>query len=434
MLSPTFPAVHLPHLEHIELPPVRRVRLHHPGAEPVADVEGAVRAAMEPSRRLAELPQGARVAVAVGSRGVAEIPVLVRTVVAHLKGQGLDPFIVPAMGSHGGGTAEGQVGVLKKLGVTEESIGAPVRATMETVEYGATLDGIPCRFDANAAKADAVVLIARVKSHTSFDRPVESGLTKMIAVGLGKQAGARNVHRLGPRGYIEVLPALARIALEHGKIAYGIAVVENSSHKLVTIEGVEPEQFLATDERLLKRAKELLARLPFAQIDGLIVERIGKEISGTGMDIAVSGRADIRGVTNPKQPFIHKLAVLGLSDETAGNAIGLGVADFTTIKVANALDLVAMYMNSITATTAEKARLPIVLPDDRTAIRAVVATCWATELERVRLCQIRSSMDLDEILVSPALFEDLDGSANAEALSDPEPLAFAADGRLLTRA
>jgi hypothetical protein len=278
-----------------------------------------------------------------------------------------------------------------------------------------------------------VVLIARVKSHTSFDRPVESGLTKMTAVGLGKQAGARNVHRLGPRGYIEVLPSLAKIALEHSPIAYGVAVVENSAHQLVAIEGAEPEQFLATDERLLVRAKELLARLPFAQIDGLIVERIGKEISGTGMDIAISGRADIRGVANPK-PLVHKLAVLGLSDATAGNAIGLGVADFTTLEVANALDLVAMYMNSITATTAEKARVPIVLPDDRTAIRAVVATCWASELERVRLCQIRSSMDLDEILVSPALFEDLEGSERAEALSDPAPLAFAADGRLLTRA
>jgi hypothetical protein len=433
MLSPTFPAVHLPHLEQVELPPVRRVRLHHPSAAAVADVEGAVRDAMGKSRRLSDLPRGASVAVAVGSRGIAEIPVLARTVVAHLNGLGLEPFIVPAMGSHGGGTALGQEGVLKKLGVTEASTGAPVRATMETVGYGATLDGIPCRFDANAAGADAVVLIARVKSHTSFDRPVESGLTKMTAVGLGKQAGARNVHRLGPRGYIEVLPSLAKIALEHSPIAYGVAVVENSAHQLVAIEGAEPEQFLATDERLLVRAKELLARLPFAQIDGLIVERIGKEISGTGMDIAISGRADIRGVANPK-PLVHKLAVLGLSDATAGNAIGLGVADFTTLEVANALDLVAMYMNSITATTAEKARVPIVLPDDRTAIRAVVATCWASELERVRLCQIRSSMDLDEILVSPALFEDLEGSERAEALSDPAPLAFAADGRLLTRA
>jgi hypothetical protein len=433
MQSPTFPAIHLPHLEQVELPPVMRVRLRHPSAAPVADVEGAVRAAMAKSRRLAELPRGASVAVAVGSRGIAEIPRLARTVVSHLKDMGLEPFIVPAMGSHGGGTAEGQAGVLKKLGVTEASVGAPVRATMETVEYGATLDGIPCRFDANAAKADAVVLIARVKSHTSFDRPVESGLTKMTAVGLGKQAGARNVHRLGPRGYIEVLPALARIALEHSSIAYGIAVVENSAHRLVVIEGAEPEQFLAADERLLKRAKELLARLPFAQIDGLVVERIGKEISGTGMDIAITGRADIRGVANPK-PLIHKLAVLGLTEETAGNAIGLGVADFTTIEVANALDLVAMYMNSITATTAEKARIPIVLPDDRTAIRALVATCWATELERVRLCQIRSSMDLDEILVSPALFEDLEGSDKAEVLSEPAPLSFAPDGRLSTRA
>src|SRR5919106_1025380 len=214
MLSPTFPDVHLPHLANVPLPPMLRVRLHHPTR-------------------------------------------------------------------------------------------AAVRDTMETVEYASTMHGIPCRFDRNAAGADAVLCINRVKSHTSFDRPVESGLTKLVAVGLGKQAGAQNVHRLGPRGYTQVLPALPPIAIEHSPIAYGIALVENADKQLVVVEGVEPEAFYANDERLLKLAKSLAPHLPFEHIDALAVEWIGKEISGAGMDPAVVGRVGIRSIPDPEPPFVN---------------------------------------------------------------------------------------------------------------------------------
>jgi hypothetical protein len=433
MLSPTFPVVDLPHLANVPLPPMLRVRLEHPGSEPVADLGAAVDEALARSRRLDELRRGASVAVAVGSRGIAHIPKVVAAAVRHLQRRGFEPFIVPAMGSHGGATADGQAGVLAHLGVTEASVGAPVRATMETVEYGATLHGIPCRFDKNAALADAVLCINRVKSHTSFDRPIESGLTKLVAVGLGKQAGAQNVHRLGPRGYTEVLPALARIAIEHAPIAYGIALVENADKQLVVIEGVEPDDFAATDERLLKLAKSLIARLPFDQIDGLIVEWIGKEISGSGMDPAVVGRVGIRGVPGPKKPFVNKLGILGVSEDSYGNAVGLGNADYTTRKVANAIDLLPMYMNSITAAGTEGSRIPAVLADDRAVLRAMVATCWRADPENARLCQIRSTLFLHEILVSPSLYTELEGRPDAHRLSDPAPLQFSAAGDLLTR-
>jgi hypothetical protein len=433
MQSPTFPEVRMPHLADVPIPPMLRVRLAHPKGEPVADIAAAVDEALARSRRFADLPSGASVAVAVGSRGIARIPEVVAAAVRHLKERGFGPFIVPAMGSHGGATAEGQAGVLAHLGVTEQSVGAPIRATMATVEYGATLHGIPCRFDRYAAEADAVLCINRVKSHTSFDRPIESGLTKLVAVGLGKQIGASNVHRLGPRGYIEVLPELARIAIEHAPIAYGLALVENGDEQLVVIEGVEPEDFAATDERLLKLAKTLVARLPFDQIDGLIVEWIGKEISGAGMDPAVVGRIGIRGVPGPKKPFVHKLVVLGVTEDSYGNAVGLGNADYTTRKVANNLDLVAMYMNSITAAGTEATRIPAVLADDRTAIQAMVATCWRSDLENARLCQIRSTLHLNEILVSPSLFGDIEGRPETLRLSDPAPLQFSAAGELLTR-
>jgi hypothetical protein len=433
MLSPTFPEIHLPHLADTPIPPMLRVRLSHPKDGPIADIAGAVDEALARSKRFADLRSDASVAVAVGSRGIAHIPEVVAAAVRHLKQRGFAPFIVPAMGSHGGATAEGQAGVLAHLGVTEQTVGAPIRATMETVEYGATLHGIPCRFDKNAAEADAVLCINRVKSHTSFDRPVESGLTKLIAVGLGKQVGAQNVHRLGPRGYTEVLPQLARIAIDHSPIAYGIALVENADKQLVVIEGVEPDSFAAADERLLKVAKTLIARLPFEHVDGLIVEWIGKEISGAGMDPAVVGRVGIRSVPDPGKPFVNKLAVLGVTEDSYGNAIGLGNADYTTRKVANQIDLLPMYMNSITAAGTESARIPAVLTDDRTVFQAIVATCWRNDLENARLCQIRSTLHLHEILVSPALYTELEGRPDAERLSDPAPLEFSGAGDLLTR-
>ena len=433
MFSPTFPEFHLPHLADVPLPPMQAVRLRHPASEPVADIDAAVDEALAKSHQLVDLARGSSIAVAVGSRGIADIPKVVAAAVKHLKQRDFAPFVVPAMGSHGGATAEGQAGVLAHLGVTEATVGAPIRATMETVEYGATLHGIPCRFDKNAAEADAVLCINRVKSHTSFDRPIESGLTKLIAVGLGKQAGAQNVHRIGPRGYTEVLPALARIAIEHSPIAFGIALVENANEQLVLIEGVEPDDFAASDERLLKRAKSLSARLPFEHIDGLVVEWIGKEISGAGMDPAVVGRVGIRSVADPAKPFVNKLAILGVSEDSYGNAVGLGNADYTTCKVVNGIDLMPMYMNSITAAGTEGARIPAVLPDDRTVLRAMVATCWRADLENVRLCQIRSTLHLNQILISPALATEIEGRDDVEVLSEPAPLDFAADGVLLTR-
>jgi hypothetical protein len=433
MFSPVFPRIHLPHLADVPLPPMQAVKLRHPSGEPIADIALAVDEALARSTRLSDLAKGAEVAVAVGSRGIAEIKEVVAAVVAHLRQRGFSPFIVPAMGSHGGATAEGQAGVLAHLGITEASVGAPVRATMETVEYGATLHGIPSRFDKNAAEADAVVCINRVKAHTSFDRPVESGLTKLVAVGLGKQAGAQNVHRLGPRGYTEVLPALARIAIEQSPIAFGIALVETADKRLTIIEGVEPEAFAAADERLLKQAKALTARLPFDHIDGLVVEWIGKEISGAGMDPAVIGRVGMRSVPDPEKPFVNKLAVLGVSEDSYGNAVGLGNADYTTCDVANGVDLMPMYMNSITATGTEGARIPAVLPDDLTVLRAMVATCWRCDLENVRFCQIRSTLHLGKILISPALAVELEGRDDVEFLSDPAPLEFTDDGMLATR-
>ncbi|MEM1150738.1 MAG: hypothetical protein AAGI03_09295 [Pseudomonadota bacterium] len=430
MMHPVFPAVDLPHLASVSIPDFVRVRLRQPRVAPLYDVSNAVTQSLSASK-LFTLPKGAEIAIAVGSRGIADIDTVTRAAVGWLKAQGYEPFIVPAMGSHGGGTAEGQRAVLAKLGITEVTMGCAIRATMETVEYGALPDGTVCHFDAQAGGADGVLVINRIKAHTSFPRPIESGLTKMLAVGLGKRGGAGQVHRIGPRGFVETLPALAQRIIARAPITAGLALVENAHKQLSHIEAIGPQDFAEADERLLKSAKSAMARLPFDQLDGLLIERLGKEISGAGIDPAVSGRTDIRGVENPARPFIHKVAVLALTDATDGNGIGVGMADYVPRAMANALDLQSMYMNAVTATILEKARIPIVLPDEISVVRAMVATCW--NVTAPRLCQIISSAHLDEIAVTENLLPELLAQGVVIDHDDPAPLVFNDTGTLMTR-
>ena len=433
MPSAAFPALRFPFLDTVVLPPVARVRLKHRSGEPIADIEGAVRNAVRASEPLAALAPGASVAVALGSRGISSIVTVARSTIATVRAMGLEPFVVPAMGSHGGATAEGQVELLASLGMTEDALGCEIRSSMEVVDYGETADGARCKFDRNAAGADAVIVINRVKSHTTFDRPIESGLVKMTAVGLGKQEGARSVHRTGPRALSETLPALARIALEKSPIALGIALVENAAKQLVAIEGVPRERFFEADERLLKLAKTFVARLPFPHIDALAVEQVGKDISGAGMDHAVTGRADLRSIPNPP-PFVSRIAVLGLSKATGGNGLGVGLADFTTVAVASAIDLQQIYMNSLTSTLVEKSRFPIVLADDRDVMRALVSTSWSEDDVSTGLCIIRSTFHLDEVLLSPPLLAEVRDSALYDGEGPLQELRFGEAGNLLTRA
>lgn len=430
MTRPVFPEIRLPHLDTVEIPPFVRLRLRQPEVPALTDPTARVAATLDASGLFA-LPAGAEIAVAVGSRGIADIDRVTRAAVDWLKARGYRPFIVPGMGSHGGGTAEGQRSVLAKLGVTGDRMGCEIRATMDTVRYGTLPDGTACHFDAHAAAADGILVINRVKAHTSFPRPIESGLTKMLAVGLGKAGGAGQVHMIGPRGFVETLPALAAMILEHAPVTAGLALVENAHKKLSHVEAVAPGDFAETDARLLAQAKAAMARLPFDQLDGLLIERLGKEISGAGIDPAISGRTDIRGVDNPATPFIHKIAVLAMTERTDGNGIGVGMADYIPRAMANALDLRAMYMNAVTATILEKARIPIVLPDERTVAAALVATCWNPVAPR--LCQIVSSAQLDEIAVTANLLPELEAQGLVIDADAPAPLRFDAAGVLTTR-
>lgn len=427
--APAFPRLHFPQLEGVPLPEFRRVTVEPPeGPPPVDDVEAAVMAEIARNGGLDRLAPGARVAIAVGSRGVAEIPRLARAAVAACRERGLEPFIVPGMGSHGGATAEGQVAVLARLGVTEEACGAPIRSSMEVVEIGRTDDGIPAWFDANAAAADGVIAINRVKAHTSFDRPNESGIVKMLAVGLGKHRGAVTVHTLGPRGLAETLPKLAEIILAKAPILMGLAVVEDGRKRICHVEAVAPDAFFERDAALLVLAKSIHAKLPFEAFDALVVQEIGKDVSGAGMDLAVCGRADIRGIPNPP-PLIRKIGVLGLTEATAGNAVGFGVADFSTVAAASELDLFATYTNALTAGTVERVRMPVILPSDLDVFRACAKLSWRLTPEESRMVVIRSTLHVSDIAVSVPLLEETIGGLRLAGEPVPWAPEFDAEGR-----
>lgn len=432
MLVPQFPVVDFPHLRETRLPLVQHVRLSHPRGNEITNIRDRVFRELGKSKRLKNLKKGASIGLTVGSRGIAHMVEVIESSIAWCKEMGYSPFIIPAMGSHGGADAKEQAQIIRSLGITEEKVGAPIKATMEVVDFGQTDTGVPCKFDKIAASADAVIIINRVKSHTSFPRPIESGLNKMIAVGLGKAEGARNVHKLGPKGLLEELPKLAQIAIKKGPIKYGLALVENAQKNLIVIEGVEPENFYEADERLLNVAKAHLAKLPFEQIDALVVEKIGKDISGMGMDYAVTGRTDIRGIPNPPVPLINKIGVLELTDESHGNAQGIGVADFIPNSLVQKIDLKASYMNSISAGVVEKIRIPPVLKDEEAVVRATVATCWCLNEAEARLCIIESTLHLTNILVSPTLLVDIEGREDIEVLSDPQEILFK-EGNLMTK-
>ncbi len=397
------------------------VRQYFPD-DAIADLPAAIRAGI---RALdLRLPPGAEVAIAVGSRGVSPILEVVTTIVDELRALGGAPFVVPAMGSHGGGTAEGQREVLAGYGIDEARLGVPVRSSMETVVLGATERGVPVHIDANAARAAGIVVIGRVKPHTGFRGPVESGLCKMLTVGLGKANGARHVHA---GGLAETIPAAARVATNRAPVLFGVALVENAYDHPCRVEVVPPERFYDTDRALLAVARERLPRVPVDEADLLIVEEMGKNISGTGMDPNVVGMW--RRFGGERTPNYARLAVLGLTRQSHGNATGLGLADFTTKRLVDAVDWRETHLNALTALDPLICRIPMTLPDDRTCVETALDLLRRqTGRDEPTVVRIKNTLELDHLWVSEPLVTKL--RAPAEAVGPPAPLTFDAAGRL----
>ena len=369
-------------------------------------------------------------ALTVGSRGIAGIDAMVRSAVSALQSMGFAPFVVAAMGSHGGGTVEGQRELLAEFGVTEASIGCPVRCEIETVELGRNSLGLPIRFDRNAYSADGIVLMNRIKPHTSFTGRYESGLLKMLTIGLGKREGAAQVHKLGLAGLLRILPEVGTFLLEHTKVALGVALLENAEESTARVVGVEPEDLLAVEPVLLDEARVLMARLPFDQIDVLIVGELGKNYSGTGLDPNVIGRQRIEAMPDLTSPVVTRLAVLDLSVETHGNAVGIGLADLTTDRVVRGIDPVPMRVNCFTSNFLTRARVPLSLPSDRDVIAACLDTCWRTEWSQARVAFIPNTLELTTLWVTRPFADEVAANPGLALDSEFQDMPFDAAGTL----
>lgn len=403
-------------LDSVELPEVSLVEQRIETPPPLEDIEAAVREALE----AVETPSGS-VAIGVGSRGVAGIGEVVAALVGVLKEAGASPFVVPAMGSHGASTAEGQAEVLAHLGVGEAKVGCPVRATMETVEVGRTPSGIPVHMDRNAWEADSVVVVNRIKPHTAFRGDVESGPTKMLAIGLGKQRGAHFIHSGGWGNIHRNIPEAARVAVETGKVAFGLATIENADEEPCRVAAIPAKDFEASEAPLLEEAKRNLLRLPFDDIDVLIIDEIGKNISGDGADPNVTGRYPTPHATGG--PKVERMVFLGLTTETGGNANGVGLADVVAEKLASSIDRPATYMNSLTSTTPPTVKVPMVMPTERDAIAAALVMCAGVEPKDARIVRIENTMKLRRMLVSEPLLKE--AKAELEIIEGEAPLRFA---------
>jgi hypothetical protein len=410
-------------LRAVELPRVALVEQRIDSPPALEDVRGSVREAL----RAVDLPSGS-VAIGVGSRGVARIGEVVAALVEALKEAGAEPFVVPAMGSHGASTAEGQARVLAHLGVSEERVGCPVRATMESVRLGETPSGVAVYMDRNAYEADSVVVVNRVKPHTAFRGTVESGPTKMLAIGLGKQWGAHSIHSAGWENIHRTIPEAARVAVESGKVAFGLATVENADEEPCKIAAIPATELEQAEAPLLEEAKRNLARLPFDEIDVLVVDEIGKNISGDGADPNVTGRYPTTAASGG--PSVERMVYLGLTEETGGNANGLGMSDVVTERLAGTMDRPATYMNALTSTTPAPVKTPMVMPTDEMAIAAALTMCAGVHYPEARLVRIENTLKLRRIWVSEALLGEVEDDERLGVLEEARPMSFDEDGSL----
>ncbi|MCA1725101.1 MAG: DUF362 domain-containing protein [Thermomicrobia bacterium] len=406
------------------LPPLARIRQklspHH-----LDDVPGAIRAGIAALGDIPRIKPGAKIAVTGGSRGIADIVPILRTVVEELQARGAQPFLIPAMGSHGGATVDGQIEMMAGYGMTEEALGCPVRATMEVVALGTTADGITVYYDRMANEADGVIVVNRVKAHTAFRGAVESGVAKMIAVGMGKRHGAEQMHSVGLGTHIT---DAAAITIERANIVAGIHIVENAYEQVHTIRVTRPDEIIATDAELLTFANTLLPRVPFNQLDVLIVDTMGKNISGTGMDPNIIGMW--RRFGGPKVPDFTRIVVLSLTPETHGNAMGIGFADFTTRRVFEQIDHHALMMNAITAEAIAAAKIPIIRANDEDAIAWAIRSALRGVERQARVARIHSTLHLDTLAVSPALLDEVRANDHLELVGELEPLRADESGHL----
>lgn len=396
----------------------------------VDDIAAVIRSEFEKPEIRSRVKRGQVIAVGCGSRGIANIGTIAKSVIEGLKALGAQPFIFPCMGSHGAATAEGQKQVLEGYGITEAAMGVEIRATMETTIVGHLEDGTPVHMDANAAKAEAIVVINRIKPHTSFRGPTESGITKMLAIGIGKINGAATYHRHGMSMFPTLLPQIREVNIKARNILFGVGIVENAYDQTAAIEIIPAEEIGAREPALQEMAKRNMPRIQFSDIDVLVIEEMGKNISGAGFDPNVTGR-NRRNVEWVADPLVKKIVVLGLTPESHGNATGIGGADVVTMRLYREMDVGATYANVITSMNLDGAAIPIIMNTDKDAIALAVKTVVRVKPEDCRIVRIRNTLDLAEIEVSePMLAEVKAKPENFRIISPARPFTFDRDGTL----
>lgn len=375
----------------------------------VTDIPATIAEELDRIEIASVIRPGQSVALTAGSRGIANIPGILRAVVEYLQKLGAKPYIVPTMGSHGGGTAEGQTQILASYGITEATVNAPIRASMEVVNLGATSEGYPVFLDKCASEADHIGVIGRVKPHTAFYGPIESGLMKMMMIGLGKHIGALEYHKLLlEQPYDRVVRAVGRHMRDNANIAFGVGIVENAYDETAQLQAMRPEDFEPCEEELLKLARQWLAHLPFEQADLLIVDQIGKNISGSGMDTNIVGRRRQMPaqVSPPSQPEMRYIFVRGLTEETHGNAAGIGLADFTTSRLVQSMDYRATVINCLTAGYPDGANLPVYFDTDKEVVESALKILGSRQPHEARIMRIKHTLELESLEISEPCLDE----------------------------
>jgi hypothetical protein len=399
----------------------------------LADVEKEMNSLLDKFGLAGKVKPGERIALTAGSRGIRDKAKVLKAIAGRLKALGAKPFLVPCMGSHGGATAEGQVKMLHHLGITEEFVGAPIVSSMEVKEIGRTRFGTPVLVDKNICEqADKIVVVNRIKPHTDFDHDVESGLSKMIVIGMGKHQGALMAHRLTikngyPAIFREVLP-ITRKALP---FFFGVGIIENQYDQTAFLHLLEPKDFYEGEKELLKKAKAIMPRLPFKEMDILVADEIGKNISGAGMDPNVTGRLYFIGSPPLKEPKITRIFVRDLTPETEGNAIGIGYADYTTKRLVQKIDPVPTMINSITGMGPECGRIPISFEKDREALQAAFDNSGVLAPKDLRLVWIKNTLEVEYLWASESMLEEAKGNSNLEVVSGLQEVPFDKNGNMV---
>lgn len=417
-------------MREIEFPGMAKIRqkLEAPRLENIAQ---ELRDKISRSRLKERVKPNDEVAVTAGSRGIANIFQITTTIIEELKKLGARPFIVPAMGSHGGATAKGQIEVLAGYGITEDSVGVPIRSSMEVVKIGEIKDQVPVLMDKIALRSDAIVAINRIKPHTSFRGPFESGLMKMLAIGLGKHEGASLVHSFGSRGLREMVPEAARVMMSKANCVLGVGILENAYDETARIVVLDPEDFEKEEPHLLEEARRLMPRLPFDEIDILIVDELGKNISGTGMDTNIIGRLLIRGEKEFEKPNINKIIVLDVTPASHGNTLGVGLADITTRGLVNKIDYHAMYTNALTAGFLNRVFVPFTCETDKEAVATAIGTFKRKDPATLKVMRIKNTLKIEKLYISKPLLEEARARDDIQIIGEIEPMKFDTRGSLM---